>query len=315
MRVVSLGCTLRHLHREFFLLGHVMLVAMVAAFTENGVTLDPDRPLFLPRPSNITFHRGDTAILPCAIDKVGTKTIIWRRASDPNPLTIGQLVYVNDERYSIQSVPERLEWNLRIKDVQPRDAGVYECQISSRHKLIHHVMLRVNKTERPERDRYVNFKKVQPPPPVHSKPAIFMEGTKFVEKGDSIHLICNASGARGPPENLDWFKDGIKITADGWRHITIDKFRVHNTRTLVSVLDKRYSDMRDAGTYVCRSSNLGVTSLKVHVLNAGSTNVRRTSATSSNSTLDSGQGRLSTTSHSRYVIALLVTCYYVTQVH
>lgn len=97
--------------------------------------------------------------------------------------------------------------------------------------------------------------------------AIFMSGTKFVEKGDSIHLICNASGQNYPPEDLDWFKDGVKITADGIRQITVDKFRVQSTKTLVSVLDKKYSDMGDAGTYVCRSSNMGVTSMKVHVLN------------------------------------------------
>lgn len=94
-----------------------------------------------------------------------------------------------------------------------------------------------------------------------------MSGTKFVEKGDSIHLICNASGQNYPPEDLDWFKDGVKITADGIRQITVDKFRVQSTKTLVSVLDKKYSDMGDAGTYVCRSSNMGVTSMKVHVLN------------------------------------------------
>ena len=70
--------------------------------------------------------------------------IIWRRASDPNPLTIGDMVYVSDERYSVQSLPRRLEWNLVIKDVQKRDGGVYECQISSRHKLVHHTMLTVN---------------------------------------------------------------------------------------------------------------------------------------------------------------------------
>ncbi|KAK7506369.1 hypothetical protein BaRGS_00002481, partial [Batillaria attramentaria] len=190
--------------------------------------------------------------------------IIWRRASDPNPLTIGDLVYVADDRYSIQSVPERQEWNLRIKNVVKQDAGVYECQISSRYKLIHHIMLRVNMTERPQRERYVNFKK-----------DITMNGTRFVEKGDSIHLVCNASGQNYPPEDLDWFKDGVKVTADGLRHITIDKFRLLPSKMLVSVLDKKYSEMSDAGTYVCRSSNMGITSLKVHVLNAGSTNVRR----------------------------------------
>ena len=50
-------------------------MSVVAAFTEKGVTLDPDMPVFLPRPSNVTFHRGDTATLPCAIDNVGTKTV------------------------------------------------------------------------------------------------------------------------------------------------------------------------------------------------------------------------------------------------
>ena len=56
------------------------------------------------------------------------------------------MVYVSDERYSIQSVPHRREWNLLIKDVQKKDGGVYECQISSRYKLIHHIMLTVNST-------------------------------------------------------------------------------------------------------------------------------------------------------------------------
>lgn len=49
----------------------------LAAFTEKsmGVTMDPDIPVFLPRPNNVTFHRGDTALLPCAIENVGTKTV------------------------------------------------------------------------------------------------------------------------------------------------------------------------------------------------------------------------------------------------
>ncbi|KAL8580650.1 hypothetical protein ACOMHN_043466 [Nucella lapillus] len=77
-----------------------------------------------------------------------TNTIIWRRASDPNPLTIGELVYVEDDRYSVQRVPQRQEWNLMIQDARRTDGGVYECQISSRLKLIHHLMLRVNSVEK-----------------------------------------------------------------------------------------------------------------------------------------------------------------------
>ncbi|XP_076443947.1 zwei Ig domain protein zig-8-like [Babylonia areolata] len=306
MRVVSRGCTLRHLRRELFLFCHVIIVAMVAAFTEKGVTPDPDVPFFLPRPYNVTYHRGDNALLPCAIDNVGTKTIIWRRASDPNPLTIGELVYVEDGRYSVQRVPQRKEWNLLIRDVQRDDQGVYECQVSSRLKLIHHLMLRVNMTERPQRGEYDSFRK-----------ALSMNGTSFVEKGDPIRLTCNASGTKASPDDLEWFKDGLKVTADRWQHVRIERFRSTEAApgTLVSVLDKRYSEMGDAGTYVCRSSDLGVTSMKVHVLNAGSTNVRRgTLATSSNATGETGgQGAL-LPARWRPVFLVLFTVY-VIQVH
>lgn len=94
-----------------------------------------------------------------------------------------------------------------------------------------------------------------------------MSGSKFVEKDDPIHLVCNSSGVLDAPDNLDWFKDGVKITPDGLRQIKIDKFHVPATRTLVSVLQIRHSKMDDAGTYVCRSSDLSTTSIKVHVLN------------------------------------------------
>lgn len=96
---------------------------------------------------------------------------------------------------------------------------------------------------------------------------ISVSGTKFVEKGDRIHLVCNSTGVLDPPDNLDWFKDGVKLTPDGLRQIKIDKFHVRATRTLVSVLEIRHSKMDDAGTYVCRSSDLAITSTKVHVLN------------------------------------------------
>ncbi|CAG5128811.1 unnamed protein product, partial [Candidula unifasciata] len=105
---------------------------------------DEELPFFIPRPTNVSFNRGDTAILVCGIENLGTKTVIWRRASDPNPLTIGSHVYVGDPRYSAKASPENKEWRLIIEDVRTTDAGVYECQISSRAKLIQHVLLRVN---------------------------------------------------------------------------------------------------------------------------------------------------------------------------
>ncbi|KAK6179204.1 hypothetical protein SNE40_011619 [Patella caerulea] len=198
-------------------------------------------PYFLNRPNNVTFHRGDTAVLRCAIENIGTKTVIWRRTSDPNPITIGELQFISDPRIALQKLPERKEFNLLIKDVQPKDGGVYECQVSARKKLTKLILLRVN--------------------------TIFVSGTQFVEKGDSIHLVCNSSGIDNPPDNLDWFKDGIKISPDAHQKITLEKYKFTATKTLVSVLVLKHSQMTDAGTYVCRSSNLDTTSVKVHILN------------------------------------------------
>ena len=102
---------------------------------------------------------------------------------------------------------------------------------------------------------------------VFFRPGISVSGTKFVEKGDPIHLVCNSTGRLVSPDNLDWFKDGVKLLPSGLRKIKIDKFHVPQSLTLVSVLDIRHSQMEDAGTYVCRSSDLSITSTKVHVLN------------------------------------------------
>lgn len=69
--------------------------------------------------------------------------LVWRRMSEPNPLTIGDFVYSPDDRISLRRIEQNDEWNLIIKDVQPSDDGVYECAISSRKKYRTHVVLRV----------------------------------------------------------------------------------------------------------------------------------------------------------------------------
>ncbi|XP_071103721.1 zwei Ig domain protein zig-8-like isoform X2 [Haliotis cracherodii] len=265
---------LLHFKLGIILTLHVFLTSFVTAYGlyDDGTSI----PYFNPRPNNLTYYRGDTAILQCSIQHLGTKTVIWRRASDPNPVTIGEQVYVGNPRYSLQQLKEKGEWNLVIKNVVPEDSGVYECQVSSRKKIIWHILLRVNASTNPQRVNSEYFKNGRDKPQ-STVPAIFVSGTTFVEKGDPIHIVCNATGSVNPPQDLDWFKDGIKITPDAHQKITIEKFQSLPTKTIVSVLQLKHSNMNDAGTYVCRSSNLDITSIKVHVLNAGSLNVKRTS--------------------------------------
>ncbi|EGI70419.1 hypothetical protein G5I_00792 [Acromyrmex echinatior] len=46
-------------------------------------------------------------------------------------LTVGLTTYANDERFQAIHFHHSEDWTLQIKYVQPRDAGLYECQVST----------------------------------------------------------------------------------------------------------------------------------------------------------------------------------------
>lgn len=68
--------------------------------------------------------------------------VAWRRASEPNPLSIGTTPFTEKHRVRVQHRGQL--WTIYIGNVQPADSGVYECQISSKENLRKLFMLRVN---------------------------------------------------------------------------------------------------------------------------------------------------------------------------
>ena len=101
--------------------------------------------------------------------------------------------------------------------------------------------------------------------------ALTINGTVYVNKFSYINLTCNATGALRAPEDVDWFHNGIKIRQNDphWRHRTyIYKYQQEVPgKSLVSTLMVERSEERDAGIYICRSSDKGAQSITVHVLN------------------------------------------------
>lgn len=238
---------------EYYILSVVILLSTLSALAVNG--LSANIPFFEPRPNNISFHVGETATLLCSVKGLHTRFVVWRRSWEPNPLTIGDFVYSPDERISIKRVEEKNEWNLIIKDVGKDDAGVYECAVSSREKYKRLVLLRIDGTSR----KYIKDEVVL-------KPQVVMTGKDFVSKGQTIFLMCNASGEDYAPDGVDWFINGRIVNQNSFPRVRIYDDANIEKRTLVSTLEIKHSLMSDKGIYVCRGPDSKTDSITVHIL-------------------------------------------------
>lgn len=57
--------------------------------------------------------------------------VSWIRHRDLHILTVGTYTYTTDQRFTTTHHKETDEWTLQIKFAQKRDAGLYDCQIST----------------------------------------------------------------------------------------------------------------------------------------------------------------------------------------
>lgn len=74
---------------------------------------------------------------------ISSLQVSWIRRRDSHILTIDWLLFIADDRFRIFLVEPTCTWTLQIKYVQPRDAGIYECQINTSPKMSHLVQLNV----------------------------------------------------------------------------------------------------------------------------------------------------------------------------
>lgn len=69
--------------------------------------------------------------------------VSWIRGRDLRILTVGGYTYTTDLRFEAFHQPHSTEWTLRIKSVQLRDQGGYECQIATKPIRTYIIFLRV----------------------------------------------------------------------------------------------------------------------------------------------------------------------------
>lgn len=238
-----------------WILQYLCLIHTIIVFVQAGPNSNKNNHRYPPAyfthtPTNVSRSIGQRAVLQCNVKNLGPRKVIWRKLPGTSPITIGTFTFEPDPNYKVQSDTNREQWDLIIENVQKKHAGTYLCQIASTVDLSVTIHLTVL-------DK----------PPDNKRHEIHMAGNQYVDVGDTISLQCNATGVDYIPEDVDWFKDGNEIRQNPLTKIFIRKYQSVSARSLRSELEIKHGKMSDAGTYICRISEMDIASLKVHVLN------------------------------------------------
>ncbi|XP_053686148.1 uncharacterized protein LOC128735689 [Sabethes cyaneus] len=194
-------------------------------------------------PRNVTALVGKSAYLSCRVKNLGNKTVSWIRHRDIHILTVGSYTYTSDQRFQATHHKNTDDWTLQVKWAQKRDAGIYECQISTQ----------------PVRSYFVTLSVVVPTATIIGGPDL------HVDKGSTINLTCAVKYSPEPPAYIFWYHHDEVISYDSSRggvSVITEKGDVTTSHLLI-----QNADLDDSGKYSCSPSNADVASVRVHVLN------------------------------------------------
>lgn len=181
---------------------------------------------------------GGTATLPCVVRKFNTGVVSWIRKLDYQLLTVGLTTYKADDRFIVEHVRHLQNWGLLIKHVQPSDAGLYECQVSTH----------------PPTSIFVELKVTEASAEILGAPDLHLRA------GSSLRLVCTLRQSTEPPSYVFWYHEKRMINYDPGVQVIADRSS--------SVLLLQDADKSHNGNYTCSPSNAIPASINVHVLNA-----------------------------------------------
>ncbi|XP_062546524.1 uncharacterized protein LOC134212563 [Armigeres subalbatus] len=191
--------------------------------------------------TTISSQVGSIAVLPCVVRNIGEGVVSWIRRKDYHLLTIGVTTYSSDERFNIIRSEDSEEWPLQIKYVQLRDAGPYECQVSTHPPTSIFVQLDV----------------------VEAKAEIFGPSDKYLKPGSTLRLTCRVVQSNEPPLYIFWYHNNRMINYDV--HLGVNVSTEADNR--FSELVITHSNTINSGNYSCVSNNAVAASTYVHILN------------------------------------------------
>ncbi|XP_042228674.1 uncharacterized protein LOC121870785 [Homarus americanus] len=166
------------------------------------------------------------------------KTVTWLKRDEDQLLTAGGQVYSHDSRYSVSHVRHQQLWELSVRDVMLKDAGTYECQLTTHPPTSLFFILKVVEA------RAI----LQGAPEVH------------VQTGVSLRLHCSVLQATQPPAFIFWFHNGSMINYAPRRPLRVLKHHYSSTLLMADVT------WDDAGAYRCEPHKASPANLTLHVV-------------------------------------------------
>ncbi|KAK3879188.1 hypothetical protein Pcinc_016231 [Petrolisthes cinctipes] len=231
----------------------ILLILASAALTpptdelSDGVTREKVKkghpaPLFHPdTPSNVSTQLGAHAYLPCRIKNLGDRSVAWIRNRDSHILTVDRYTFISDERFTAWHEADTQTWTLQVRYVQERDAGSYECQVSTEPKMSHFVYLNV----------------------VSPSVTIVGESDLYVKSGSTVSLRCVIANALQQPAFIFWYHGDERVVGRTDRVVFLER---KSADTSISTLTIPSLTLADSGNYTCSPASLRIVSVTIHVL-------------------------------------------------
>lgn len=191
----------------------------------------------------LVAHRGSTTTLRCQVFKDSQYGVItWARLAEGNRpytvLTIGDTTYINDDRYSIEKPIRHDNWNLRLRNVDLDDGGMYECQATTHPPQSIFVRLRV----------------------VAAYAEIVGTKDKVFNSGSRLQLICVLKLATSKPDYIFWYHNNRMINFDTDRGVSVHEEESGSTLTMTDV------SVADSGNYSCQPRDMRSAAVAVTIL-------------------------------------------------
>ncbi|XP_042877984.1 lachesin-like [Penaeus japonicus] len=201
-------------------------------------------PLRLTSPTQIKAQLGSSAYLPCKIKNLGDKAVSWIRNRDAHILSVDRYTFIADARFMAWHEAVTQTWTLQIKFVQARDAGSYECQVSTEPKMSHFVHLTV------------------------VSPRVTIPGGSeiHVRSGSTVTIKCVVSHALHPPNYVFWYHEDTRVSESSWTGVQQTPLTKVSGEASVASLTITSVDQQHAGNYTCAPAALTPVSATLHVL-------------------------------------------------